>query len=151
MLETGILPLIRFNPNSDTADADSEKILDNARNTVVACSVKPKIVFGEPTNENEISILDITNSDVMLLFRNIINLSKSRFYGINRAAFADPSLYDNLIDAQVDVCVVFDLICQRYSLSPLEVMRWTDEEIATVLAIMEAAVASEKAHTKERD
>ena len=137
MLETGLLPLVRSTGKEPTEE-EAKRILKQAQRTVMACAVYPKIVERETSKRGEVCIRDISDADVFLLFKEIITLSDTRFFGTNRTAF-DPVKNLGLIQAQQKVCYWIDYIARRYSISPLDILRWNDDEINTVLAIISGA------------
>jgi len=147
MLMSGMAPVIRFSADSEHSQEEADRIVKQAGEVLCACSVTPKVVPHDNPDGDEISLEDIPIADVLFAFKEIIKLSQSRFYGINRTAY-DPDKEVHLFEGQKRIAIVVDAICQRYGLSPLEVERWSDEELSKVLAIIEVSEA-EKARVRK--
>lgn len=146
MLETGLGAMIRqFKEDAPDAEQRAEQIFESMKRVLVACVISPQIVFEETTHPDAVCIEDIPRIDIEFAFSQIVTVDDSRFYGVDRTKF-DPDKFSTLIDAQMKICYEIDAICQRYSLSPLDVERWTDAELARVLAQAEGAEGYRKAH-----
>jgi len=140
MLDAGLLPLIKFrqdevDPDESVAQADS--VLRMAREILCVASVNPKIARESNPSKGVVSIDDIPEEDVLTAFNIIVELSDSRFYGTDHTAF-DPMEDEALLDGQLRVATIIDSIARRYSISPLEIERWSNEEFARVMAYIEA-------------
>jgi len=141
MLEAGLLPLVKM--RSDEVEPESaEELLSVARGVIIACAVSPRIVEG-PGKANEISIDDLTDEDIVLLYREIIDLSDSRFYGTDHTAY-NPDMRQELFERQVQSALMIDTICRRYGLNPLEVLKWDNDDLSLVMALIDVGVAEEK-------
>jgi len=148
MLDAGLLPLIKFRPDEvdpDESAAQADSVLRMAKEILCVASVNPKIAREVNPAKGTVSIEDIPEEDVLTAFNTIIELSDSRFYGTDHTAF-DPAEDEALLDGQLRVASVIDSIARRYSISPLEIEGWTNEELARVMAFIEAGnSAMEKA------
>lgn len=158
MLESGLGAMIKqYKEDAEDAEDQGNRILEKCRLVLIACTViKPimldtsPVIVGHETDEpGLLSIHDIPDTDVKYAFSLIVKADDSRFYGVDRTML-DPEKYDYIIDAQMKICYEIDGICQRYGLSPLEVERWNDTEMARVLAMIEGAVAWREAHPPDK-
>lgn len=142
MLETGLYPIILKKQEGMTPKEDAKQLLEKAGEVCCQCSVFPKIVREEvprdQANKGRIALADLTDVDRLYGLDEVVTLSIGRFYGSNRTAF-DPAKFEALIQAQERICFEIDSICQRYGLSPLEVFRWRNDEMADVLALMDGS------------
>ena len=147
MLASGLLPVIQYDGKTSESEETAKRIIKQAGEVLCVCSVEPKVIPQDNAKDGEVSLQDIPQDDVVYAFQHIIKLSQSRFYGVNRRAF-DPYKDAELLEGQKKVALIIDMIATRYSLSPLEIERWSDEELARVLAIIEVSEA-ERAKAKQ--
>jgi hypothetical protein len=138
LLEAGLLPLTAPAESEQMTEEEAEAVLERARRVAITQVIEPKLVLGETKDPNELSINDLTNADILLIYSEAIKLSDSRFYGANHRAFPiDKNM--SWAEGQARVCAMIDAICCRWSLSHKEVLSWTNAELAEANAIIEGS------------
>ena len=148
MLETGLGARITdFAEESENAADDAARVLQEAKDIVIAYSVNPRLTHEETNHPGCLCIDDIPDGDILHAFKEVTTLSSSRFFGVNRTAFGiNPDAYASVIDGQMKVCYQIDVICGRWGEHYDEVKEWPDWKLAEAISVIEGAEGYRKAH-----
>lgn len=142
LLEAGLSPLINMGPGEEMTEEEADATWRAIKRVVMVGAVSPRVIESDNPGDGEVSLEELSDADLMLLFRNIVTMSDSRFYGVNRGAY-DPMENLELLDSQLETCFVVDRIASRWGgtavVSDLPMMRWSNEELALANAIIEGA------------
>jgi len=152
MLQTGLgARILNFKEESDTAEADAAQSLQEQRDTLVACSIEPKIIHDETTHPGYLCIDDIPDDDIAYAFDEIVTVDDSRFFGTNRTAFGrDLEKHSQTIDGQQKVCHEIRLVCTFLNEKFEDVLGWADDTFALALEVLEGAKAYRDAHPPDK-
>ena len=139
-LSIGVAPFIRDLPDDEKdAEQRAKELIELGRDVLCEISVEPKLVKGKATRKTEASIDDILDADITYGLGQVINLSRSRFYGMNHLAF-DPMKEQGLFERQRKMGGIIDAMCARYGKLPHELRKMSQDDLLFNMAIFECQI-----------
>lgn len=150
LLQAGVMPLLYADPellSGEEMEDAADRAVEVMHRILSICCVNPRYVPEDADPEaNEISGADLANEDLAYLYEQIVDLSDSRYAGIDQR-LADDLGEGWLID-QDNCTLVYGKMAQAFGVLPHELLYASHDELAYDYVVFKRLLEEQKAKEK---